>query len=135
MLVDVESLPSPDDIIDGRDDSFPAAPEPEEKKRRKPFWFEGTYLIDEEGKEVKRIADSRWEEEGSFGGGKDGGKKQKKTKEAAAGGGKVGQSKGKSGKKGDSADEEEGLDEADKSSWLSETTSPEALGNGREGWE
>ena len=62
MLVDAGDVPSPDDIIDGRDQSFPKVVK-EEKKRRKPFWFEGTYRIDEDGTEVERIRDGRWEED------------------------------------------------------------------------
>ena len=62
MLVDAGDVPSPDDIIDGRDQSFPKVVK-EEKKRRKPFWFEGTYRIDEDGNEVERIRDGRWEED------------------------------------------------------------------------
>ena len=62
MLVDAGDVPSPDDIIDGRDQSFPKVVK-EEKKRRKPFWFEGTYRTDEDGNEVERIRDGRWEED------------------------------------------------------------------------
>ncbi len=62
MLVDAGDVPSPDDIIDGRDSSFPPVVK-EEKKRRKPFWFEGTYRTDEQGNEVERIRDGRWEED------------------------------------------------------------------------
>lgn len=123
MLVDVETLPSPDDIIDGRDDSFPKV-EKEEKKRRKPFWFQGTFRLDEDGNEVERIRDERWADD--FGDADEEDEEEKKAEKKEGGGG------------GD----EEDLDdmdlvakrEAEKSSWLSET-SPEAQGGGREGWE
>lgn len=117
MLVDGESLPSPDDIIDGRDDSIPKVVK-EEKKRRKPFWFQGTFRLDEDGNEVERIRDERWEDDFGDGEGSEEEKKEKKNGEE---------------------DDLDDMDlvakrEAEKSSWLSET-SPEAQGGGREGWE
>ena len=60
MLVDAGDVPSPDDIIDGRDQSFPKVVK-EEKKRRKPFWFEGTYRIDEDGNEVVGGGGGGWQ--------------------------------------------------------------------------
>jgi hypothetical protein len=113
MLVDAADLPSPDDIIDGRDTSFPKVVK-EEKKRRKPFWFEGTYRTDEAGNEVERIRDGRWEEDFDEGG------EAKKNKKKGG---------GKGGEEGDSDDEEE---EAEKPAWL---IPEEETGGGREGWE
>ena len=113
MLVDAADLPSPDDIIDGRDTSFPKVVK-EEKKRRKPFWFEGTYRTDEAGNEVERIRDGRWEEDFDEGDGK-----SKKNKGGAGG-----------GREGESDDEEE---EGEKPAWL--IPEEEETGGGREGWE
>ena len=110
MLVDAEDLPSPDDIIDGRDDSFPKVVK-EEKKRRKPFWFEGTYRTDEAGNEVERIRDGRWEED--FDEGDDARNKKKK---------------GGDGDEGEDDEDEEG----EKPAWL---IPEEESGGGREGWE
>jgi len=112
MLVDAADLPSPDDIIDGRDTSFPKVVK-EEKKRRKPFWFEGTYRTDEAGNEVERIRDGRWEEDFDEGEAK---KNKKKNN--------------KGGDQGDSSDEDE--EEAEKPAWL---IPEEETGGGREGWE
>ena len=106
MLVDADDLPSPDDIIDGRDESFPK-PVKEEKKRRKPFWFEGTYRTDEAGNEVERIRDGRWEEDFDEGDAKNAKKKGRE-------------------------EEEEEESDGEKPAWL---IPEEESGGGREGWE
>ena len=69
MLVDAEDVPSPDASSTAWTSRSPSVVK-EEKKRRKPFWFEGTYRVDEDGNEVERIRDGRWEEDFGTGGGR-----------------------------------------------------------------
>jgi len=66
LLVDSDTLPTPDEIIDGHDTSFPVdekAKSKKKKKKKKPFFIEATYSVDAQGNATGEAAKKADEDE------------------------------------------------------------------------